>query len=434
MASFGEFSSAFLHQFASSRKHQKTSLTNFRVKQSEGEPLRDYVKNFTAAALEVPSMNQEILTSALTRGLKERDFFRSLAKRPARDFDDVLCRAEKYVYFEEAQKCKKEELRDKMKERVEVHRDVAPKQFREHEGRTGLVPRLGEPRSYTPIMASRSRVLMAIAGNKDLKWPANYSTVLSRPKSKMPALEDEIEKIVKKGWLAGWVKMDHGQANNAGANRNHHLPAKGGGRGNAGADKEDHPPRGTINMIVGGPTDGDSNRAWKAHGRGEIRPIMEVGAVRKPIVSFRAEDQRGVSPFHNDALVITATIANFEVARIMVDTGSSINVLFYEAYLRMGVEMEEARKCYVEVVRKGAQKKSKRKEVESERETNPLKMTKRKEKEEPDMMSVKPQEVLMSVELVIGDPTKVTRIGMQLGSEVAATITSFLRENLDVFA
>ncbi|KAK6163864.1 hypothetical protein DH2020_000728 [Rehmannia glutinosa] len=296
-----------------------------------------------------------------------------------------------------------------------------------------------------------------------------------------------------------------------------------GGRGNAGAGKDDHLPRGTINMIVGGPTDGDSNRARKAHARGEVRPVMEVGAVREPVVSFGAEDQRGVSPSHNDAFVITATIGNFDVARIMVDTGSSVNVFFYEAYLRMGVEMEVkpvetamfgfgggvvesigqvnlsvtigeqlhrkthmvsflvvdsfstynviigrpalnafravvstfhmklkfimedgvgevlgdqqvARKCYVEAVRKGEQKKSKRKGVESERETNPLKMTKKKEKEEPDMMSVKAQEELMSVELVAGDSTKVTRIGTQLGPELATAITSFLRENLDVFA
>ncbi|KAK6147992.1 hypothetical protein DH2020_018904 [Rehmannia glutinosa] len=224
IASFGEFSSAFLHQFASSRKHQKTSLTLFRVKQSEGEPLRDYVKKFMAAALEVPSANQEILTSALTQGLKEGDFFRSLAKRPVRDFDDILSRAEKYVNLEEAQKGKKEELRDKRKERVEVHRDVAPKQFREQERRTWPVPRLGEPRLYTLLMASRSRVLMAIDGNKDLKWPVNYSAVPSRPKSKFFCefhngfghtteecrhLKDEIERTVKNGWLAGgskWIK------------------------------------------------------------------------------------------------------------------------------------------------------------------------------------------------------------------------------------
>ncbi|KAK6163872.1 hypothetical protein DH2020_000736 [Rehmannia glutinosa] len=284
IASFGEFSSAFLHQFASSRKHQKTSLTLFRVKQSEGEPLRYYVKKFTATALEVPSANQEILTSALTQGLKEGDFFRSLAKRPARDFDDVLSRAEKYVNLEEAQKGKKEELRDKRKERVEVHRDVAPKRFWEQERRAGLVPRVGEPRAYTPLVASR--------------------------------------------------------------------------------------------------------------------------------------DQRGVSPSHNDALFITATIGNFDVARIMVDMGSSVNVFFYEAYLRMGVEME-VKPVETALFGFGG---------------GVVEPIGQKENEEPDMMSVKPQEELKSVELVAGDSTKVTRIGTQLGPELATAITSFLRENLDVFA
>ncbi|KAK6123787.1 hypothetical protein DH2020_042468 [Rehmannia glutinosa] len=188
--------------------------------------------------------SREILTSALTQGLKEGDFFRSLAKRPVRDFDDILSRAEKYVNLEEAQKGKMEELRDKRKERVEVHRDVAPKQFREQERRIGPVPRLSEPRLYTPLMASRSRVLMAIAGNKDLKWPVNYSVVPSRPKSKFfyefhncfghtteecRHLKDEIERMVKNGWLAGWVKMDQGQASNTGANRNHHPQLRGAG-------------------------------------------------------------------------------------------------------------------------------------------------------------------------------------------------------------
>ncbi|KAK6146402.1 hypothetical protein DH2020_020271 [Rehmannia glutinosa] len=394
IASFGEFSSTFMHQFISSRKHQKTSLTLFKVKQSEGKPLRDYVKKFAVATFEVPFANQEILTSALTQGFKEGDFFRSLAKRPAKDFDDVLSRAEKYVNLEEAQKGKKEENRYKRKERAEVHREVAQKWFREQERRPGLVPISGEPRLYTPLVGSRSRVLMAIGGNKDLKWPTNYSAVPSGPRR---------------------------------------------GRENARTGKEDHPPRGTINMIARGPTDGDSNRVRKAHARGEIRPVMEVGVVKEPIISFGAEDRRGISPAHNDTLVITTTMANFEVARIIVDTGNSVNVLFYEAFLRMGLEMEVKPVETVlfgfgsEVLEPIGQK-SKRKEVESERETNPLKMTKRKEKEEPDMMSIKPEEELMSIELVVGDPIKVTRIRTQLGPYLANEIIGFLRENLDVFA
>ncbi|KAL0378323.1 UNVERIFIED_CONTAM: hypothetical protein Sradi_3137800 [Sesamum radiatum] len=38
---------------------------------------------------------------------------------------------------------------------------------------------------------------------------------------------------------------------------------------------------------------------------------------------------------HNDALVITALLANYEVGRIFIDSGSSTNILFGEAYDQM---------------------------------------------------------------------------------------------------
>ncbi|KAK6160381.1 hypothetical protein DH2020_003762 [Rehmannia glutinosa] len=263
--------------------------------------------------------------------------------------------------------------------------------------------------------------------------------ILGIPRKSADNLKGEIERMVMKGWLDGWVKMDRGQASNAGR-IGITTPTKEG-RGNAGGGKEDHPPRGTINMIGGGPTDGDSNRARKAHARGEIRPIMEVGVVREPVVSFGAEDRR-VYPYCIMMPWSFATIANFEVARIMVDTGSSVNVLFYEAYLRMGVEMETALNAFQAIIStfhmklkfvieygvgkvlgdhrwlenvmwrrmKGEEKKSKRKEVEAKGETNPLKMTERKENEERhDECEATGRGDECRV--VIGDPTKVTRIG-----------------------
>ncbi|KAL0446391.1 UNVERIFIED_CONTAM: hypothetical protein Slati_1767000 [Sesamum latifolium] len=55
IGSFQEFCSLFLHQFASSRKHRKTELSLFSIRQKEGEPLKEYLKRFNIAVLEVPS-------------------------------------------------------------------------------------------------------------------------------------------------------------------------------------------------------------------------------------------------------------------------------------------------------------------------------------------------------------------------------------------
>ncbi|KAG8389468.1 hypothetical protein BUALT_Bualt02G0232500 [Buddleja alternifolia] len=52
--------------------------------------------------MDVPSTNAEVLANAFAQGLKDEDFFRSLAKQPAVNFNNLLERAEKYVNLEEA--------------------------------------------------------------------------------------------------------------------------------------------------------------------------------------------------------------------------------------------------------------------------------------------------------------------------------------------
>ncbi|XP_075475781.1 uncharacterized protein LOC142511886 [Primulina tabacum] len=98
--------------------------------------------------------------------------------------------------------------------------------------------------------------------------------------------------------------------------------------------KDPSPSRGVIKMISGGSTDGDSNRAQKARSR---RECLEVDGRRRdePIIRFGPEDLRRVSLPHNDALVIQARVANYDVLRVFVDNGSSVNVIFKEALVQM---------------------------------------------------------------------------------------------------
>ncbi|KAL0291960.1 UNVERIFIED_CONTAM: hypothetical protein Sradi_7007600 [Sesamum radiatum] len=72
IGSFREFCSLFLHQFASSRKHRKTELSLFSIRQKEGESLKHYLLRFNTATLEVPSATQEVKAIAFTQGLMER--------------------------------------------------------------------------------------------------------------------------------------------------------------------------------------------------------------------------------------------------------------------------------------------------------------------------------------------------------------------------
>ncbi|XP_074592499.1 uncharacterized protein LOC141848374 [Curcuma longa] len=101
------------------------------------------------------------------------------------------------------------------------------------------------------------------------------------------------------------------------------------------------PHRGAINMIVGCSTDDDSNRARKAHGRRLEAYSISSGSAPDPSIQFGPQDLEGISLPHDDALVIRATIANYDVARIFVDTGSSVNVLYKDAFDRMQIDQDQ---------------------------------------------------------------------------------------------
>lgn len=57
--------------------------------------------------LEFVTCALEILTCAFAQGLREGDFFQSLAKKPPRDYDEFLTRVEKHINIE-AQKVRQE--------------------------------------------------------------------------------------------------------------------------------------------------------------------------------------------------------------------------------------------------------------------------------------------------------------------------------------
>ncbi|KAL0355604.1 UNVERIFIED_CONTAM: hypothetical protein Sradi_4007300 [Sesamum radiatum] len=102
----------------------------------------------------------------------------------------------------------------------------------------------------------------------------------------------------------------------------------------------DPPRKGIIKMITDGPTDRDSQRARKAQIREaygiKMKQIMEVEpAGDAPLIQFNQEECSGPRIPGHDALVITALLANYEIERVFIDSSSSADILFGEAYDQM---------------------------------------------------------------------------------------------------
>ena len=101
-------------------------------------------------------------------------------------------------------------------------------------------------------------------------------------------------------------------------------------------------------MISGGfAGGGESSSARKAHLH-SIRSgeVMEVQVVSKlpqlyTAITFSDSDLEGCQHPHDDPLVIRAVVANKTIHRVLVDNGSSTDIIFASSFDKMGIEREK---------------------------------------------------------------------------------------------
>ncbi|KAK1369416.1 hypothetical protein POM88_035508 [Heracleum sosnowskyi] len=92
-------------------------------------------------------------------------------------------------------------------------------------------------------------------------------------------------------------------------------------------------------MIFGGPTAaGPSRNSRKAYAREVMTVVGEAPKRAKTEVSLNFDDSdlEGVKFPHDDPLVIVPVIGNSETKRVLVDNGASVDILFHDAFIKMG--------------------------------------------------------------------------------------------------
>ncbi|KAL0440548.1 UNVERIFIED_CONTAM: hypothetical protein Slati_2537800 [Sesamum latifolium] len=92
-------------------------------------------------------------------------------------------------------------------------------------------------------------------------------------------------------------------------------------------------------MIVGGFKGGDLHRARKPEVQEEhgvaLKEVLDVEALEDPPIQFGRVERFRPKASHNDTLVITTLLANYEVGRVFIDSGSLVDILFGELYDQM---------------------------------------------------------------------------------------------------
>ncbi|XP_073121775.1 uncharacterized protein [Henckelia pumila] len=335
IANLEQLTDCFIHQFSINKKYPKTVAYLFTVIQKEGECLRDYVRRFTHAMHEVLHVNHDLLAGIMQQNLRHRKFKESIAGRPPKNLEELLERAEKYIRVEESvephylHKIKREEDKSDIRKRDKK--------------RTTQSLRL----QNTPFNARLTDILV-VAEKQGLLRPPR--PMQNNPKRQHSDKYCHFHKDKERGHLGNFVDKSRGEKlddrrRDEQPKHDYQKCHDETGKQHERAD-ENLPLGGVIAVITGGTACGDSNNArkallWAAKGTNNFSSptslsIYEIENIQDGL-SFSEKDLENPRGTHNDALIISATISNFWVKKILVDSGSSADIIFHDAFVKLGI-------------------------------------------------------------------------------------------------
>ncbi|GFZ09774.1 hypothetical protein Acr_21g0003730 [Actinidia rufa] len=316
--SFGDLSRLFVANFMSCRNRQKNASHLFTIHQKENESLKEFVKRFNQAILEVKDPSDKVIIMAMMEGLRPGPLFDSLSKNVLETLYALQSKADKYIAAEELAEAKRrrrgkddhkrkepDTRRADYREETRYKRpDRDPKRSNNRRPRTP--PRRPEF-ILPPLNAPVAQVLSEIKHEEFVKWPGKIKTdPQKRNRNKYCEfhrdhrhntedcfqLREQIADLIKRGYLRKYI-TDRPPPNS---------PERRYG--------DNRPTAGNIQTIHGGfGSGGCSTSSRKKHARSAFRVEEEVYNLSSPCVgdqppiTFGSDDLRGLHLPHDDALI-----------------------------------------------------------------------------------------------------------------------------------
>ena len=60
--------------------------------------------------------------------------------------------------------------------------------------------------------------------------------------------------------------------------------------------------------------------------------ILKMTRINNPVIEFSEEDARRLHHLHDDALVVSIQVGDYNMHWVLVDNGSSTDILYYPAF------------------------------------------------------------------------------------------------------
>ena len=172
---------------------------------------------------------------------------------------------------------------------------------------------------------------MQIKDDPSLKWPKKMKGDLNKlnknkyyrfhrdhghDTDKCYDLKQKIENLIRQGKFRNFLGQDH---------KDEKLKGK--------IKEPSRPPVGEIRIIVGGTSVGQSSKSRKTY----LKVVQNVQLSGRPLrtrgvdeqaITFTNEDAGKVHHPHDDAIVIILLIVDYTTRKVLIDNGSSANILY----------------------------------------------------------------------------------------------------------
>ncbi|XP_060965307.1 uncharacterized protein LOC133034271 [Cannabis sativa] len=156
-----------------------------------------------------------------------------------------------------------------------------------------------------------------------------------------PKSSDEIEELIRRGKFDKYKKNEEGHPRADDKEENQNASGL-------------RTPRNILTIIGGPHIAGDSRKSQKRYAKeAKEKPLTNVNNLSEQpeklfkrecdVITFMESDAKWVHHPHSDALVIVANIGGDNVHRILVDNGSSVNLLNFQAFKQMGLHEKDLR-------------------------------------------------------------------------------------------
>jgi len=352
ITSFAKLSRLFREQYLANRAPAPVSYDLFDVKQYQGETLKEYISRFGAQVVKVGTTDEPMIVYASRKGVCPGSFNKSLNRSRPKTFAEVRRWAVEHIASkgEAYEKCT---IVAPARPRAQIHTQPA----RVHEAATEK-KNSDKKRTYETRRAQpRGRAEGRREGNRPLKHnfgvelkdlivvpniadrlrpPVKYDKILGPHKeswcefheafghhiNKCLALGYQLDELVKNGFLKDYLAGSTTTTIPA-------TPEEG--------QAHEVPTHGEVHTIFGGFSGGGPTASQRKKYVRSVSTVAEefpADPWESDLVFTRA-DLRGVVPHDNDLVVISVVTARRKVHRVLVNQGSSADVMFWSTFNKL---------------------------------------------------------------------------------------------------